>query len=239
MKKTENININGIIFHIDQDAFNKLNNYLEAIKMYFSNVEVQNKVISDIESRIAEILKSKITEYKQVISIEDIDEVISIIGEPNVVAAQNGGAKTYNNSTQQLKTPKRLYRDPNNKLLGGVCGGLGAYFNVDPIWFRIIWVIVPLIFIYIIMWIVIPIAKPTDIIHDEELSPRKKLYRSSDNKIIFGICGGLGAYFNVDPIFIRIIMLVFMLIPAYLLLWAILPIAKKDFEKLEMRGVAN
>jgi len=237
MKKTENININGMIFHIDEDAFNKLNNYLETIKMYFTNIEVWNKVISDIEYRIAEILKAKINEYKQVVTIEDINEVISAIGEPKVVSAANGGNINNEKSSQESITSKKLYRDPNNKILGGVCGGIGVYFNIDPVWIRIIMVISPLILIYIIMWIIIPLAKTTDTFHNDIKSPHKKLYRNPDNKILGGVCGGIGAYFNIDPVLIRIIMIIFALIPAYLILWIILPLAKNENEKREMYGV--
>ncbi len=166
MKKTVTINISGIIFHIDEDAFGKLSNYLETIKGYFTNSEGRDEIISDIESRIAEMLQAKINYSKQVITIEDINEVISVMGEPEQIGAANGGEKKEPRSSAETKTRKRLYRDPDNKVLGGVCGGIGAYFNIDPVWIRVAFVIALFLFgsgplLYIILWIVIPEAFTT------------------------------------------------------------------------------
>jgi phage shock protein PspC (stress-responsive transcriptional regulator) len=163
MKKTFTINISGIIFHIDEDAFEKLNIYLETIKSYFTNSEGRDEIIADIEARIAEMLQSKITEQKQVITIEDINDVISIMGAPEQIGGQASDDKKQNEET---KHSKRLYRDPDNKILGGVCGGIGAYFNIDPLWIRIGFVVALLAFgsgslIYLLLWVIIPVARST------------------------------------------------------------------------------
>ena len=130
MKKTFTINISGIIFHIDEDAFEKLNNYLETIKSYFANSEGRDEIIADIESRIAEMLQSKINEQKQVITIDDINEVIGIMGEPEQIGGDGTQEKK---QREEQRHSKRFFRDPDNKVLGGVCGGIGAYFNIDPL----------------------------------------------------------------------------------------------------------
>lgn len=163
MKKTFTINISGIIFHIDEDAFEKLNVYLETIKSYFTNSEGRDEIITDIEARIAEMLQLKITEQKQVITIDDINDVISVMGEPEQIGGQAADDKKQD---QEPKHRKRLYRDPDNKVLGGICGGIGAYFNIDPVWTRIAFVIALLIFgsgslLYLILWIIIPEARST------------------------------------------------------------------------------
>ena len=163
MKKTVTINISGIIFHIDEDAFDRLSIYLGTIKSYFTNSEGRDEIIADIEARIAEMLQAKISESKQVITIQDIDEVISIMGEPEQIGADNGAEPKQAKIHSETKTHKRLFRDPDNKVLGGVCGGIGAYFNIDPIWIRVAFIAALFIFgsgplLYIILWIIIPQA---------------------------------------------------------------------------------
>ncbi len=139
MKKTLTINISGFVFHIDEDAYEKLHRYLEAIKFHFRGFKGKDEVIADVEARVAEILQKKYLPAKEVITIEDVDEVIGIMGQPSDFSVEDedaGGQKDFSYS----RHPKRLYRDPERKILGGVCSGLGAYFNMDPIWVRIIFI---------------------------------------------------------------------------------------------------
>jgi len=164
MKKTFTINISGIIFHIDEDAFEKLSNYLNSIKSCFNSSDGKDEIIADIEARIAEMLQAKISDSKQVITIEDISEIIAVMGEPEQIGAENGAQTKSNYSSTE--TRKRLYRDSDNKVLGGVCSGIGAYFNIDPVWIRVAFVISLFIggsgfLIYIILWIIIPQALTT------------------------------------------------------------------------------
>ena len=166
MKKTFTINISGIIFHIDEDAFEKLSIYLERIKGGFSKSEGKDEIITDIESRIAEMLQAKINESKQVITIEDINDVIAVMGEPEQIGAAGGAETKDTKASYETKTRKRLYRDPDNKVLGGVCGGIGAFFNIDPVWIRVAFVNALFVFgsgplLYIILWIIIPKATTT------------------------------------------------------------------------------
>ena len=86
MKKTLTINISGIILNIDEDAYDKLQNYLKAINMRFSATEEDREIISDIESRIAEVFQEILTDSKQVISIEDVEKVAETMGEPEDIA---------------------------------------------------------------------------------------------------------------------------------------------------------
>jgi len=164
MKKTIKINISGVIFHLDEDAYQILQNYLTAINQRFASTEEGKEVITDIEHRIAEILQSKLTEQKQVISKEDIDEVIEIMGRPEDFEGEeeNNGS----NFQQQSKTSKRLYRDPDNRVLGGVCSGIGTYLNIDPIIIRILFLVLIIGYgvigiIYIVLWALLPAANTT------------------------------------------------------------------------------
>ena len=167
MKKTFTINISGIIFHIDDDAYNKLNSYIANIKRHFNNFEGKEEVIADIESRIAEILQTKLSDTKEVIVVADVDEVISTMGEPAEFTEDESEENQY--YTTYSASYKRLYRDAENKIIGGVASGIGAYLHVDPVWIRLLFIL--LVFtslgvpIYIILWIAVP----------EALSPSERL----------------------------------------------------------------
>ena len=169
MKKTFTINISGIIFHIDEDAYDKLNRYLESIKSYFKKSEGRDEIIADIESRIAEILQERMSDTKQVVNIEDVDHVTEMMGQPSDFAEEDEPVQEDKESKERTyysRTTKRLYRDPENKMIGGVCGGLGAYFNTDPLWFRLAIVALVIfsgigLLVYIILWIVVPEAFTT------------------------------------------------------------------------------
>lgn len=166
MKKTLTVNISGIVFHIDEDAYDKLNRYLGRIRQYFSAEEGCDEILSGIEGRIAEMFQMKIKDQRQVITLEDVKEVIAQLGEPE----QIGGEESHEQNAPRAEAytergPKRLYRDPDDKYIAGVCGGLGAFFQVDPTWIRIIFLVGIFagfgILLYLILWIVIPRARTT------------------------------------------------------------------------------
>ncbi len=166
MKKTFTINISGIIFHIDEDAFNKLNAYMDSIKKHFQHMEGKDEIFNDIESRIAEILQEKLNEQKQVITIDDIKEVITTMGQPSQFSEEDEAPQEEAQTTYHTRAYKRLYRDIDNRWIGGVCSGIGAYFRIDPIWIRIlffisIWIGGAGLIIYLILWIVLPEARTT------------------------------------------------------------------------------
>ena len=165
MKKTFSINISGIIFNIDDDAYDKLGDYLNSIKKHFVNVEGNEEIFTDIESRIAEILQSKLSEDKQVIIIDDINEVISVMGQPYEFGEEEKEEDRAEETFNDTRGDKRLYRDVDNRVLGGVCSGLGAYFRIDPLWFRLGFLVAMFsgfgILLYLILWIAVPEARTT------------------------------------------------------------------------------
>ena len=165
MKKTFTINVSGIIFHIDEDAFERLNNYINSVKSHFSNVEGKEEIINDIESRIAEILQEKLTDSKQVINIEDIKNVVSVMGQPFEFDENEEQEKKEESYYYQARPVKRLYRNTEDSVVAGVCSGIAAYFHADPIWFRIGFIIALFsgfgFFLYLILWIAIPEARTT------------------------------------------------------------------------------
>jgi len=167
MKKTISINISGIIFHIDEDAYEILQVYLARLNQRYSNSDGGREIISDIESRIAELFREKIKTGKEVIVIEDVIEVTGILGNPDdFEAAEVLSGEEQPKTAHTGYVEKRLYRDPDNRVFGGVCGGLGLYFNIDPVILRVIFVILFFVYgssflIYLVLWIAIPIARTT------------------------------------------------------------------------------
>jgi phage shock protein PspC (stress-responsive transcriptional regulator) len=165
MKKTFSINLNGIVFNIDEDAFEKLQVYLTSIENHFSKENERKEIIADIEARLAEIFSGKISTSKQVINLDDVDEVIRIMGQPGDFADE----ETENIPKEDPlyhKQYRRMYRDPDSRLIGGVCSGLSAYFGIDPVFLRLIFLIAFFGFgvgllIYLILWIVLPEARTT------------------------------------------------------------------------------
>lgn len=164
MNKTVTINISGIIFHIDEDAYENLSGYLQGIKSYVGSAEGGAEMMADIESRIAELLQQRLGNSRQVVSQADVDHVRDIMGRPEDFGA---GEKTETQAeapTERVR--RRLFRNPDEKILGGVCSGLAAYFDIETVWVRLAMFILVFfgglsIWVYIILWIVIPEAKTT------------------------------------------------------------------------------
>lgn len=164
MKKTFTINISGQIFNIDDDAYDKLGKYLNSINSRFSNREEGAEIIADVEARIAELFREKISDSKQVINIDDVSDIVEVMGEPEVFSDEEVDSEKAENKFQdEGRTYKRVYRDPDDQVIAGVCSGLGAYFGVDPVLIRIIFVILTFAFtvgfwIYVILWAITPKA---------------------------------------------------------------------------------
>ncbi|CAM3771178.1 hypothetical protein FSS13T_25760 [Flavobacterium saliperosum S13] len=164
MNKTVSINLGGFSFHIDEDAYQKLSRYFDAIKRSLSP-DGRDEIMNDIESRVAELLSEKLSNEKQVIALSEIDQVIAVMGQPEDYRIEDETTQT-TYTTYNPTGSKKLYRDKEKGMLGGVLAGLGHYFGVDPLWLRIIMVI--LVFSwgigfipYIILWILVPEAKTT------------------------------------------------------------------------------
>jgi phage shock protein PspC (stress-responsive transcriptional regulator) len=158
MKKTININLAGFVFYIDEDAYEELQKYLKNIKTYLGNTEGREEIIDDIESRIAELFSEK---QKQVITIIEVSEVIEVMGQPEDYMSEDETEQ----KTSYKSSNKRLYRDPDSTVLGGVCSGIGHYLSIDAIWIRLIflamiWSGVSILF-YFILWAIIPKAETT------------------------------------------------------------------------------
>lgn len=171
MKKTLTINISGSIFHIDEDAFEKLQSYLRTINSHYGPGEEGREIIADIEARIAEIFQEKLGSQDQVVNVEMVDRVIEIMGRPEEIFASDEeemeGEANHSASAPNRKRKRRLYRDPDHRVFGGVSSGLAAYFGIDVVIFRLLFVLFFFLgygfafLLYIILWIVVPKAITT------------------------------------------------------------------------------
>ena len=168
MNKTININLAGIIFHLDEPAYEAFKSYLSQVKNALEDQESGAEVIADIEARIAEIFSMRLAEYKrEVINANDISFVISTLGRPEDFQDDEDAAfSQQQQSSSTSKTKKRLYRNPDERFIGGVASGIAAYFGTDTVWIRLIFLV--LLFFtgigfltYIILWAAIPEAKTT------------------------------------------------------------------------------
>lgn len=159
MKQTYNVNIGGRAYNIDNDAYELLDKYLNDISSRLNDSDVES--MEDIESRIADIFDERVTSTMQVVSIDLVRRAMAVIGRPEMFGAQKRG---FSYQESYPHEPKRLYRSIDNKVLGGVCGGLGEYFGIDANLIRVIAAILLFVtfftasLVYIIMWIVIPQA---------------------------------------------------------------------------------
>jgi phage shock protein PspC (stress-responsive transcriptional regulator) len=163
MKITVSINLGGYSFNIDEDAYAELKRYLKNLELHFAGEESSSEILSDIETRMAEIFRTKLTTYKQVINIDDVRQAISVLGTPEDISDNDGPS-----ARDKFSSPgyHRMYRDPDHRIIGGVCSGIGAYWDIDPLIVRIVFIALILAggvgaLVYLILYIVIPEAKTT------------------------------------------------------------------------------
>lgn len=282
MKKTISINISGILFHIEEDGYATLRKYLDAINRHFSSYTDNHEIISDIENRIAEIFLSNLKNNKQVITGENVDKLIEKMGTIADFASVDDEKADLDPEEDNLDndqdfykyvTPpdaaqkgyKKLVRLENRKILGGVCAGIAHYFTIDPLWTRLIAIL--LLFsgnlkfnfgflniwdsddfrlnlsfgifaaiAYIVLWIILPVSY--EIEEDKNI---KKLYRNPDDKVIGGVASGLAAYFGIEVLYTRLALVLLMFAGGsgfliYLILWIITPVASSITERIRMKG---
>jgi phage shock protein PspC (stress-responsive transcriptional regulator) len=164
MNKTLDINIANQIFHIDENAYRVLKNYLDAIQKSLANEVSREEIIQDIEARIAELFIERMISDNQVISVEDVNAVIKIMGEPEDYHLSDEDETA---SKTSYKSSKKLYRDKESSYISGLSAGVGHYLNINPIWIRLLWILFTVfstgwfILIYIILWIIVPEARTT------------------------------------------------------------------------------
>lgn len=172
MKKTVPINLGGYPITIDEDAYAYLDHYLEAVDASFRHLDGHNEILQDIEVRVAELLQEQL-KGRMIVSRADVDAVIAIMGRPEdfgeAQSRTSSGGPTGEDTgaagTFRFRPGKKLYRDMDDKIIGGVCSGLAAYFGIhDPVWVRLIFAILFIsggfgVLLYIVMLIIVPKAE--------------------------------------------------------------------------------
>ena len=251
MKKTLSINIAGIVFHIEEDAYATLDTYLKSIHAYFKNFEGAKDIVDDIEARIAEkFWNIRETEKTEAITQVHVDALIASLGTiadfQEIEEEDVKKEQTFNEAPKSVFS-KPFRRDLSNKKLGGVASGIANYFEVDPIWIRVILVVgffglIPLLYIgnfvfwaYVICWIAIP----GEI--NLEAKSYRKFYRDPEKKVIGGVMAGTAAYTGWDIGLLRILAVISLFFfgsgaVAYIFILAITPEAKSLTDKMEMTG---
>ncbi len=170
MNKIFDINLGGVPFQVDDNAYQILHQYLIDIEHHFSTTPGKDEIVQDIESRLAEMFTEKIKLGKRIIALQDVEEAIAIMGKPEQM--DDSKEQTKQQTSENIQQPnerfyrRRLYRNPDDKLLGGVCSGIGAVLNIDTVWVRLAFACSILLLgtgflLYIILWIIIPEAKST------------------------------------------------------------------------------
>lgn len=281
MKKTLSINISGILFHIEEDGFATLQNYLDSINRHFSEYPDSKEIVLDIENRIAEIFLSYLKNNKQVITAENVDRLIEKMGTIADFSAmkeapiEKDSSEDPGDDFYKYVTPpdaphagyKKLIRLETKKILGGVCAGIAHYFAIDALWIRLIAILLLMsgninfrprlfeinpfedyglnfnfgfsafaILAYIVLWVILPVSN--EVVEDKTI---KKLFRNPDDKVLGGVASGLSGYFGIDTPYIRLAF-VFLTIAGgsgvviYLILWIITPAASSITERIKMKG---
>lgn len=285
MKKNISINLQGLIFHIEEDGYEILQRYLQDVKAHFSTFRGHEEIVADIEGRIAEIFAARTSALKQVITYEDVEAMMSKMGR--VQDFQNdgaldedddaadlgsygqpvgGGQQAYAGATgpagpdtvpPALEEPRRLYRDMSNRRVAGVAAGLARYFNVNPLWIRLGFILTLLspaigdfvgalpaisILTYVVLWIALP-KRYDDNRPFQDDDVTRKLYRDTDNGSVGGVSAGLAHYLGIEVAIVRILFVVLALFGGsglllYLILWMVVPPALTLTQKAQMRGEA-
>ncbi|WP_299754411.1 PspC domain-containing protein [uncultured Pontibacter sp.] len=265
MKKNISINLQGIIFQIEEDGYEQLSRYLASIRTYFSNYEGHEEIVADIEARVAEIFSARVSPAKQVITQEDVQYLILRMGnvtdfeveepvEEEAYTNAGTGAKSgpgpdpKAEAAQEAAGPKKLYRDVNHKVISGVSSGIANYLSIDPLWIRLFFVLLVLlgivsagvsaatgIIIYVILWIAMP---ESNLLPESKV---RKLFRDPEDKKLAGVSSGIAKYFGVDVAVVRLLFLVSIFlggfgILAYIVLWIAMPEAVTLTERMQMQG---
>ncbi|WP_300601864.1 PspC domain-containing protein [Niabella sp.] len=263
MKQIINIQLGGRNIAIEDSAAKKVQQYLESLRFHFSKEPGKEEIISDIEARFAELMFEKLRKGAPHITDDDVDEMIATMGRPEDFADEAGTEDTNGGYSQFSAGSRKLYRDANNKVLGGVCSGLANWINIDPSIVRVLFAIIALggfgagILIYILLWVFLPSR-------NLEGYKGKRLFRNPDDKKIGGVASGIAAYFGKEANTVRLIFaLPFILsiingifshgnfepfrgvffgsmsgtfLTVYIILWIVLPEAISPYEKMEMHG---
>lgn len=268
MNKIININLAGRLIPIDESAYEQLRDYLNRIKIFFSREKGGDEIVHDMEDRMGELFQDKLKKGASCILAQDIADMISVMGSPEQIESETAEEEPQRGNQSREEQPaasapggaRHLSRNGRDKMIGGVCSGIATYFNIDPTIIRVALILITLawgagLVVYLLLWAILPETSAPSAI------TRRRLYRNPKQKVVGGVCAGIAAYANIDPIIPRVVFaapllgMIFFgvldndifffpalvgglptLVLLYIILWASLPEANTVAEKLEMRG---
>jgi phage shock protein PspC (stress-responsive transcriptional regulator) len=271
MNKVININFQGRVIPIEEPAYEELKKYVESLRQYFANEEGKEEIINDIENRIAELFSEKLKINENAfISEAHVEAIIASMGRPEQFEEESlaGSADkerantntSYSNAGNPGSAKESLYRNANEKILGGVCSGLAAYLKIDTTIIRVLFALLAVgsfgfgLLLYVILWVLLPERYLNAVV------VTRKLYRDPEQKVLGGVCSGLAHYFNIQVWIPRLIFALPFIVGAlenifnwvhfsgaftlpfgtffliYVILWAVVPKAITASERLEMKG---
>jgi phage shock protein PspC (stress-responsive transcriptional regulator) len=271
MNKVININFQGRVIPIEEPAYEELKKYVESLRQYFANEEGKEEIINDIENRIAELFSEKLKINENAfISEAHVEAIIASIGRPEQFEEESlaGSADkeraytntSYSNTGNPGTAKESLYRNANEKILGGVCSGLAAYLKIDTTIIRVLFSLLAVgsfgfgLLLYVVLWVLLPERYLNAVV------VTRKLYRDPEQKVLGGVCSGLAHYFNIQVWIPRLIFALPFIVGAlenifnwvhfsgaftlpfgtffliYVILWAVVPKAVTASERLEMKG---
>ena len=250
MKTTVKVSIGRIAFHVDSDAHQRLKNYLDRLETHFANKESGKEIVSDIEERLSELLTARLSQSEQVVTRAMVEEVIAVMGMPDDMEDSAPTDETAQSELAATPLPryKRLYRDMEHKVLGGVCSGLAAYLNTDAVFVRLVFILFffgffifrhavggTALLVYIILWIATPEARTAK----EKLEMRgshsptiavieRKMLAAAESSRDSGFVRVLKAIIRICVVFFGIILLIvaffgFILLPLLLFVFDFVP----------------
>ncbi|MFM9020253.1 MAG: PspC domain-containing protein [Sediminibacterium sp.] len=203
MKKVININFQGRVIPIEESAFELLKSYTDSLRRCFAQEEGKDEIINDIESRIAELFGEALKKGSVCITDDQVNAIIDNMGRPEDLEQGTAAAGTENNSGQQtaggsgnFTNRGQLFRDENDKIVGGVCSGIAIYLKIDPSIVRVAFVLATIgwgsgTLLYIVLWAILPGSK------SQTGARTKRLFRNPDEKVVAGVASGIASYFDI------------------------------------------
>lgn len=245
MEKVFQVNLGGVIFFIEETAYHQLRTYINALHAHFSN---NAEIVSDIESRMAELFTERLDNNRNTLNSEDVSYVCGIMGDVRQMTAEEESKAIHGESTSDKFRVRRLRKNPYDSKLGGVASGFASFFQIDPVIVRLLFIVSVIVYgsgilFYLILWVVLPMARgeEAEAMRLQKLHRTRRLFRDPDNRVLSGVSSGLASYFGLDVVWIRLAFVVALFAFGsgfwlYVILWAIMPKAQTAADKLMMRG---
>ncbi len=245
MDKVFQIHLAGLLFTIEEKAYQQLKNYLDNLHRHFQN---NHEVVMDIESRMAELFQQKLGSNRNTLFEPDILEVCQTLGNIDQMDEEGHIHSNVNATNDTHQRLHKLRRNPHDESLGGVCSGIASFFDIDPVIVRVLFVLLLVIYgsgilMYLILWAVVPKAnaEEAEIMRLQRQNRNRRLFRDPDNRVIGGVSAGLANYFGLDRVWIRLIFVASIFLFGtgfwlYIVLWIIVPKASSASDKLMMKG---